>query len=231
MLLLWGSWNLILSLAKVPVKREARPTEKTMPSSRILDDAERERKADKGDKERGRNEERDKKRPRMSSDDDDDEHQKRSRDARRMSKDAEGRSGNTESSKRESKPGKDADAKKRGAEEAEHGKAPKKNRRTHDDHVTGGKDKRKGGKGDAENDDDETPKKNKGEKAAVRVTPEKEDAPRCMQGWVVCKLWIVWKQMTSHAFVQMSMMCAGAVIDCLNMTLSEISKPMLSTVA
>ena len=111
-----------------------------------------------------------------------------------MPKDAKGKSGNSESSTntkhlRESKPGRDTDARKMGAEEAEHGKAPKKNRRTDDDHVTdgeqrkakdGGKDKRKGGKGDDENDDDEIPKKNTGGKAAVRVTPEKEDAARCM---------------------------------------------------
>ena len=60
------------------MKEEVRPTESSMmkirPSCRILDAAERGRKADMGHKESGRKEERDNQRPRMSSDDDDDEH-------------------------------------------------------------------------------------------------------------------------------------------------------------
>ena len=140
-------------------------------------------------KERGRAEKRpsdrlraldnNKKRERASSSEkNDEEGSGSSNDERIDSKDAKRNSGRTESSKdtkhaKEPKPVKNAGAKRRGAEEAEHGKDSKKNRRVEED-----------------DEEDETPKKSKAGKAAV-ITPEKQEGARCMQCWVVCRLWIL----------------------------------------
>lgn len=94
-----------------------------------------------------------------------------SKDVKRNSKDVKRSSKDTKHAK-EPKPVKNAGEKRRGAEEAEHGKASKKNRRVEED-----------------DEEDETPKKSKGGKAAV-ITPDKQEGARCMQCWVVCRLWI-----------------------------------------